>query len=344
MTMQDSRNLDVLRAFAVLCVLVAHVRQYVVHMPIQLYQMARFGVLMFFVHTCLVLLFSLERSRLGTREASLNFYIRRAFRIYPLSILTVLAVALLHIPREPDVLFEWIGAKQLVSNLTLTQNLTGALSLPAPLWSLPWEVQMYLVLPLLFFVFRKRSMWWGLGLWAAAVLGAHEPIHIAILKFSPCFLGGLIAYQALKGGMPRLFPAQLWPAALVAVSAFHAVCWRTHEQDLGGYVSCLMLGLSIPLFREMPASWFTRVGHTVAKYSYGIYLAHTPTIWFAFFRLAHAPAALRWSVFIALTAGLPVALYHLLEAPLINMGRRLAEGLRPRPVPFERVAQAAGGQ
>ena len=344
MTTQDSRNLDVLRAFAVLCVLVAHVRQYVVHMPIQLYQMARFGVLMFFVHTCLVLLFSLERTRLGAREASLNFYVRRAFRIYPLSILTVLAVALLHIPREPDVLFEWIGAKQLISNLTLTQNLTGAESMPAPLWSLPWEVQMYLVLPLLFFLFRRRSVWWGLGLWAAAVVGAHAPLEVFILRFFPCFLGGLIAYQSRNMRTARVASGYLWPAALLAVSGFHALCWRTSEQALGGGISCLLLGLLIPLFREMPVSWFTRAGHIVAKYSYGIYLVHLPAIWFAFFKLEHVPAALRWTVFVVLSAGLPVALYHLLEAPLINVGRRLAERLIPRPASFERVAQAAGGR
>ena len=45
---KDSRNLDVLRAFAVLCVFFAHIRQFVVHLPFQLYEMARFGVLNFF--------------------------------------------------------------------------------------------------------------------------------------------------------------------------------------------------------------------------------------------------------------------------------------------------------
>jgi peptidoglycan/LPS O-acetylase OafA/YrhL len=70
---------------------------------------------------------------------------------------------------------------------------------------------------------------------------------------------------------------------------------------------------------------------------------HTPVIWFAFVKLAPAPVVLKWAVLIALSAGLPVILYHSVEAPLINLGRLLAEGARKRTVPYERVASAAGG-
>jgi peptidoglycan/LPS O-acetylase OafA/YrhL len=56
-----------------------------------------FGVLLFFVHTCLVLMYSMERSNLEGRRLADNFYIRRIFRIYPLSIFAVLAAVALHL-------------------------------------------------------------------------------------------------------------------------------------------------------------------------------------------------------------------------------------------------------
>jgi peptidoglycan/LPS O-acetylase OafA/YrhL len=343
MIKSDSRNLDVLRAFAVLCVFFSHIRQFVVHLPFQLYQMARFGVLIFFVHTCLVLLFSIERSSCGRARTALIFYVRRAFRIYPLSILTVLMMALLHIPRAPDVVYEWISPKQLLSNLTLTQNLTHVLSTPATLWSLPWEVQMYAVLPALFFLFGRRSVWMGLALWAASVLGARSLSQFVVLTFFPCFIGGLIAFQGLRSRIRYPLPAQLWPVALLAAAAFHALCWRTKEQELGGYITCLILGMLIPMFMELRESWFTRASHVVAKYSYGIYLAHMPVIWLAFVKLAGAPVLLRWTVLVVMSVGLPIALYHLLEAPMIKLGRQAAEAAC-RKAPLERrVAQAAGG-
>jgi len=174
-----------------------------------------------------------------------------------------------------------------------------------------------------------------LTLWAAAVIAASTLDHWVVFRCFPCFVGGVIAYQGLKGRSKRPLPPQLWPVALLAVSAFYWLWGRTGEayQDLGGYVSCLFLGMLIPLFRELPESWLTRAGHTVAKYSYGIYLVHIPAIWFAFVRLASAPVLLQWAVLVMLSAGLPVVLYHLLEAPLINLGRSLAEGLCRRREP-----------
>jgi peptidoglycan/LPS O-acetylase OafA/YrhL len=114
----------------------------VVHLPFQVFQVARFGVLIFFVHTSLVLLFSLERSAYSQPLTALNFYVRRIFRIYPLSILAVLAMVVLAIPRQPDVPYEALTRMELLANLTLTQNLGHLVSSPVTLWSLPWEVQM----------------------------------------------------------------------------------------------------------------------------------------------------------------------------------------------------------
>ncbi len=175
---QESRNLDLLRAVAVLFVFGAHLILTLtpghhvydaVHTPwvALLYTLGNIGVLLFFVHTSLVLMLSLER----TRQPSLfvNFYIRRFFRIYPLSIFCILIVLLLRIPWVPELAFKQPGWRDVMSNLLLVQNLTHANDIISPLWTLPLEVQMYAVLPLIFVLVRwKGSVPMILILWGIA--------------------------------------------------------------------------------------------------------------------------------------------------------------------------------
>jgi peptidoglycan/LPS O-acetylase OafA/YrhL len=118
-------NLDMLRAVAVLCVIVAHLPGSVLGLSsFWTETLGRFGVFSFFVHTALVLMMSLDRSK-ASRPA-LDFYIRRVFRIYPLSVFVVLAVLAFHIPFMPDHQYEFASANRIIQNLLLVQNLGGS--------------------------------------------------------------------------------------------------------------------------------------------------------------------------------------------------------------------------
>jgi peptidoglycan/LPS O-acetylase OafA/YrhL len=64
------------------------------------------GVLLFFIHTSLVLMMSLARLEKSEGGLAARFYIRRAFRIYPLAIVAVLSVVALQIPKTPMVAFQ----------------------------------------------------------------------------------------------------------------------------------------------------------------------------------------------------------------------------------------------
>jgi len=89
-----SANLDFLRVTAVLLVLAQHVckRMHVEQIGwVATSSLGLFGVLLFFVHTSLVLMYSMERSGLTGWLLFKNFYVRRVFRIYPLSVVAVLA-------------------------------------------------------------------------------------------------------------------------------------------------------------------------------------------------------------------------------------------------------------
>src|SRR5271166_1310398 len=102
---KDSANLDVLRAIAVMCVFFSHLfhfsrgggeTEFGWHL-------GQLGVLMFFVHTSLVLMFSLERSSGKDAGVFVPFYVRRAFRIYPLSMVSVLFVYLTGIYQDHEI-------------------------------------------------------------------------------------------------------------------------------------------------------------------------------------------------------------------------------------------------
>ncbi|HSM87748.1 MAG TPA: acyltransferase, partial [Candidatus Limnocylindrales bacterium] len=155
----DSANLDYLRTNAVLLVMFFHLLIFfgVTQVgPLSIRPMGILGVFLFFVHTSLVLMLSLERQqqKLGNRRLFSAFMVRRIFRVYPLSIVAVGVIFFLRLPLghlEPGrLMWTSMGARGFFSNLLLVQNITDTGSVLGPLWSLPYEMQMYLFLPALF--------------------------------------------------------------------------------------------------------------------------------------------------------------------------------------------------
>ena len=191
-------------------------------------------------------------------------------------------------------------------------------------------MQMYLVLPLLFvFSRRSRTVYPLLMLWVVAALLAeasfHAPRHILrnVFEYAPCFVPGIIAYKLSQRSRPQ-FPFLAWPVALALATAI----FLQHPVPDRGWICCLLIGASVPQFREMPAGYVRKGCQLIARYSYGIYLTHFICIWFAFERLQHAPQLVRWIVFLGTLTGIPVLLYHALEAPMISLGSGLMERLR----------------
>ena len=208
-SVKDLPNLDLLRTCAVLFVVTSHVMtQFRWPIPPNIEWLGITGVFIFFTHTCLVLMWSLQR-----KPHPLDFYIRRAFRIYPAAMVIILITVLFQIPAlnyGPATGFQYVHASvwNVIENLLLVQNLRGPLIVGVT-WSLPLEMQMYIVLPFLFFfVIRNRAIWPLLLLWALSVvtvLAVLERPKVLSLPFCiPYFLPGVMAYVGYTRWTPRL--------------------------------------------------------------------------------------------------------------------------------------------
>lgn len=337
--LSDSGNLDLLRTLAVLFVVFSHLP---IAAPISSlifgagnYHSSALGLLgvgIFFVHTCLVLMLSLERqsAKEGTYRRALTFFIRRAFRIYPLSITTVITLAVVAylFSDAPPTL--WTT----VSNILLIQNITGHPSNPGALWSLPYEVQMYLFLPALYVMVNRLGakapryvslLWFGtIGLVLAAwALG----LNYHLIKYFPAFIPGVLAFS-LRGLRPQAPSELMFMYIFVMVVAFPILVAHGIKENLLLWPVCMLLGFIIPYSREVKSILLRRVGKTIARYSYGIYLVHGPCIIFAFHYLKSVHWSIQWLIFISGVFLLSYLAFHLIEKPGISFGVKLAKSAR----------------
>ena len=337
----DTANLDALRTCAITFVVASHVGNYAgwAHEDaFRLSALGFLGVAIFFVHTTLVLMMSLQRQPPGT--LALPFFVRRVLRVYPLSIATVAAVTALAFTRGgADA---WV----FITNVLLVQNIAGTPSTPPPLWSLPYEVQMYLVLPAMFLLTARRgSVVWALAGWLACIASLALGWQfdwgwlVLVTKLAPCFVPGLVAYLIARDcpRRPQVSPAFLFAGVTVLAVVFPAAVARggsTPAQVQGmstvlAWFACLALGLAIPFTRPLRSPRVALACKTVATYSYGIYLIHAPVLDEVFTRW-QGPWAAKFGAFVAITAALAYAAHWLIEQPGIRLGQRWAGALRAR--------------
>jgi peptidoglycan/LPS O-acetylase OafA/YrhL len=173
------------------------------------------GVLAFFVYTSLVLMSSIERLA-APRDVVFVLVVRIGSEV-PVAQKTQPSVA--------------PGAIGLLSNLLLVQNLTGSSTIIRVLWSLPIEVQMYVVLPLCYVVARYRPhllpLLFALGI-AGAYLRSADIVRrlwrFDRLFYFPCCLSGVLAYAILRRQRPgRRLPSGIWPLVLPLVIGVSAI-------------------------------------------------------------------------------------------------------------------------
>jgi peptidoglycan/LPS O-acetylase OafA/YrhL len=343
----ESTNLDLLRSLAVLLVVGYHLSLFFGGSSLDriTWPLGRWGVLMFFVHTSLVLMLSLERQANTQSGVALHgaFMVRRLFRIAPLAFVVIAVIVVWRLPvghlRDGHFHGVTLDIETVLANLLFLQNLTHSESLEAPLWSLPYEMQMYLLLPLLFFGVRRIQgtlalllAWAGSTALCASWLYFDRAGWFDFPLYVPCFLSGIVAYRLTRSSHQPL-PSWVWPVLLALCSTLY---WH-YPRALVAWLMCLLIGIGAAQCHNLPSGGFSRATNLIARYSYGIYLVHFVCIWLCFVELAAVPWAVQVGLFAISVVGIPVMLFHLVEKPMIALGARASS--QPPKLEVARVMQ-----
>ncbi|WP_347302927.1 acyltransferase family protein [Croceibacterium sp. TMG7-5b_MA50] len=337
-TVGHRRDIDGLRALAVLPVILFHLRS-------GLFSGGFIGVDVFFVISGFLITGVIAREMEENRFSILKFYERRARRILPALFATCLLVLvaglLIFMPDElRDVGTSLVGVATFSSNVLFWQQIdyfNGAVELKPLLhtWSLAVEEQFYLFLPLLLLLLGKKGP------------GGYRVPLLALLVVS--FAGGIAAVWLAPEANYYLLPTRAWELLAGSVVALGYVpphrsaaqaemfsatgialilgasVWLDSSSPFPGY-NALWPCLGAAMFIHANSAHETRMGALVGTapliaiglISYSLYLVHWPVIVFFEYALIR-PATLAEKV--GLLAGmiaLAALFWRFVEQPVRN--------------------------
>lgn len=353
-------GIESLRAYAALAVIVFHIIHLAQFDPPESLMALKWhlgrGVPLFFAVSAFSLAYGYF-GRLSDGAQQREFYLRRVFRIAPLFYLATLFQLALNYPS----MWALHNPVDMLLNLTflfgLSPNHVEGIALAS--WSIGVEMLFYAVLPLVLFLVRdlRSAIVFTLVSSAAAVVYfvalsgmpsvPHAFIQHGFVFNLPYFAFGLLAFFVWKAASPRAFWAVLIAAALGvwgllwaagAYGAFVATpLGSALYQTLWGVPLALMC-LAAAWRDGPPVSWaLTRF---LGKISFSLYLSHPHVlvlleaagIYERIQALAAGPGlrfALACLVTLIVLVPISYALYRLVEAPGMNLGRATAARLRP---------------
>jgi peptidoglycan/LPS O-acetylase OafA/YrhL len=285
----------------------------------------QFAVLVFIVLSGFSL--ALSPARAGWRLDGIAAYARRrARRILPAywaALAFSLAVAWLVVPQPrsgiPDV-------TSVLVNALLVQNIVGAPSPNTAFWSIAVEVQLYILLPVLLLMIRRRgalAMVATVTLVVAAV-GIVGPqvarLDTFVTESAPelaaLFAVGIVSAGVVVAGARRAWP---WLALGAAAPVFATIAWQGSawafdrlfwvDLALAPAIACLLIGLATgrpaPFLRLLDSRPMRGLGSS----SYSLYLTHAPIIAIVYelivARLLHPGTA---AFFVSLAIVLPLTI------------------------------------
>ncbi len=339
--------IEALRGWAALMVLVTHYAP-LLAAPSGAWGFASTGVDLFFVLSGAVFAPYL----FGRPLQLLPHLIRRFFRLYPLYLCALLLYAALRLPAANA--WEHFGT-HLVMGHTL-QSLELAHFYNAAFWSLPPELEYYLLLPLLAWCATRIGFGWllaaatamhlllvaaaspGEGVSARAVATIHAPGLLVE------FMLGSLAYALAASPQPGL--AALW-RLLAGLLVLAATGWlfasqvapvngqaQTPPAWIGGNIGmAAALGYALVVSaltrpQRRSAGWFTPGFVLMGQLSYGVYLFHNAAPQLLARWLPSVTGAAAVLVCTCATLLAAWAAHRAVERPLRRFGRALGERFR----------------
>jgi len=334
-------ELDGLRAISILLVITVHMADDVWH-----WLNGGFGVLVFFVLSgYLITMLALREERRRGQLDMGAFYIRRAFRIFPLYYLVLAAyiVLILVVKIAPDKIPGFAPALPYFAfyfpEVAAHMGPHGSALPFYQAWSLGIEEKFYFVWPVLAFVLLKGKTWPRRILTLALILLLVFYIYWApwfgaypIQSYAHILFGALLALlldepQAFAS-MQR-FSSAIFPLTLLSLAAlqFSNIPSRYPLYTRSVYGLLIMLLLAALVTTQ---GWMNRVLSLktlvfIGKLSYGMYLVHILCLNIVE-KLIHPGSGLALPAYLA-TCAVTIAaawLLHLtVERPMINFGKSL---------------------
>jgi len=300
----------------------------------------------------------------GKRQSYRTFLTHRFFRLMPLYLVVLVAVALtvgaqLHslesLPWQNRTVADSIKIHRetldnfwphLGAHLFLLQGLIpdswladSNFTFLSQGWSVSLEWQFYLLAPLVLLMIR-RMLYLSLAAMVVA-MAMLQAAGIAGVGFLPnqfhYFALGIASYYLFKAkrGVPgRGVVADVVLLALCGIAflslevAWPVIVWLLVFHVIANQrrgVATPLTAIGLPLLETAPLQWLGRI-------SYSVYLVHIPVLYAVFHILSHvAPELRNWQFLAAalpatlvLTIGISALTYRWIEQPGINLGRRLA--------------------
>ncbi|HXK04097.1 MAG TPA: acyltransferase [Verrucomicrobiae bacterium] len=255
-----------------------------------------------------------------TRAALAKYYRGRIARVYPVYLLSLMAVA-------PFILADATPGTSgyLAAHLTLTQAWLGPIPVNwnTPAWSLSCEMFFYAVFPVLgAFLVRRLSWRMTLGaaavacvltrvMWAAGISDGIKPlVHLSDFLMG---IAAACAFELVQGKVRAWWlyvPGFLGVAAAIAWEHWLPVDLNSVLRPLNGL---LLVGLAIGC-----NGLGGRVLVYLGKSSYAMYILHVPMMWW-YLREAHRFSA---ALYVAMVIGASAVVYAVLEEPANRWLRR----------------------
>lgn len=294
-------EIDVLRGFASICVVVSHYTSHCVksfgHSPFQWQgEYAYFAVKMFFIISGFVIYFTIDKSK-----SWVDFAVSRATRLYPAywAALTVMVATEVLIFNDKM----WWGGY--ITNLTMFQEYLSFPNLDFVFWSLTVELAFYLVMGCLVATGLIKQIEFVAALWLMlACLWALFEKHIGIplpgflvryliLPHVPFFIAGIMFYLIHTRGAAAKRVLLIF-AALLSVGwmdgikdmVVTSILFTTFALALRGYLSFLVSPVTL---------WLGTI-------SYPLYLIHR-NIGYSAMDWMHRNEVPVWALLIVTTAG-----------------------------------------
>lgn len=296
------------------------------------------GVAIFFVLTSYVLMFSMDRIKEKSKYFYIDFINRRFFRIYPLAIFIIIIYGFFSIPSYDDangqvVIYGLNNFDVFIQNILLIQNFTRVDEIVEPMWSLPYEFQMYLVLPIIFLFFiTKDKKIQGLFMFFILCLAffvAHSKIENineklvyfqipSYAKWGLCFIPGVVAYYVQKDVKITKINFSYFVPIIILILLSRMLNYNFFIQVF----SAILVGFTLVVLKDDFNGLIKKTAFIISKYSYGIYLTHTLSIFIGFHVVGNS--FLGWVTFIVTLIVFPLFCYHLIEKPFINFGKSIS--------------------